>query len=200
MQRTFAIEYAIDDSSASAAAVRAGYTNQSADAHGPRMTRDARIQKVIEDTRAILDRESAELRRKVISELTAIAFSRLTKYYVTDPLTGETSIDIQALNASEDAAAIEELSVSLFRGKKTASAKVSSKLPALMALGKELGMFREKVEVKHDVNLLKLIEQSFEPPQIIDSTAYTSERSEETEVPSASPVIEPPSPQLELPL
>ena len=140
-QKLFCDEYLID-LNATQAAIRAGYSPETAKAIGcENLTKP--------DLRAYIDRAMAERSRRtgvnadrVVQELAKIAFVNAPD--VIDPETATIREDALA----EDTAAIQSVKVKTFgEDGLEREIKMADKLKALELLGKHLGMFKDKVEV-----------------------------------------------------
>ena len=140
-QKRFCEEYLID-LNATQAAIRAGYSPDTAKAIGcENLTKP--------DIRAHIDRAMAERSRRtgvnadrVIQELAKIAFVNATD--VIDPKTA--TVKENAL--PEDTAAIQTVKVKTFgEDGLEREIKMADKLRALEMLGRHLGMFKDKLEL-----------------------------------------------------
>lgn len=140
-QKRFCEEYLID-LNATQAAIRAGYSPDTAKAIGcENLTKP--------DIRAHIDRAMAERSRRtgvnadrVIQELAKIAFVNATD--VIDPKTA--TVKENAL--PEDMAAIQSVKVKTFgEDGLEREIKMADKLRALEMLGRHLGMFKDKLEL-----------------------------------------------------
>lgn len=140
-QKRFCEEYLID-LNATQAAIRAGYSPDTAKAIGcENLTKP--------DIRAHIDRAMAERSRRtgvnadrVVQELAKIAFVNATD--VIDPKTA--TVKENAL--PEDTAAIQSVKVKTFgEDGLEREIKMADKLRALEMLGRHLGMFKDKLEL-----------------------------------------------------
>lgn len=140
-QKRFCEEYLID-LNATQAAIRAGYSPDTAKAIGcENLTKP--------DIRAHIDRAMAERSRRtgvnadrVVQELAKIAFVNATD--VIDPKTATVKEDA----LPEDTAAIQSVKVKTFgEDGLEREIKMADKLRALELLGRHLGMFRDKLEL-----------------------------------------------------
>lgn len=140
-QKQFIEEYLID-LNATQAAIRAGYSPDTAKAIGSEnLTKP--------DIRACIDRAMAERSKRtgvnadrVVMELAKIAFINATD--VIDPKTATVKSDA----LPEDTAAIQSVKVKTFgEDGLEREIKMADKLKALELLGKHLGMFKDRVEL-----------------------------------------------------
>lgn len=140
-QKRFIEEYLID-LNATQAAIRAGYSPDTAKAIGcENLTKP--------DIRAHIDRAMAERSKRtgvnadrVVQELAKIAFVNATE--VIDPKTATVREDA----LPEDTAAIQSVKVKTFgEDGLEREIKMADKLKALEMLGRHLGMFKDKLEL-----------------------------------------------------
>lgn len=140
-QKRFIEEYLID-LNATQAAIRAGYSPDTAKAIGcENLTKP--------DIRAYIDRAMAERSKRtgvnadrVVQELAKIAFVNATE--VIDPKTATVKEDA----LPEDTAAIQSVKVKTFgEDGLEREIKMADKLKALEMLGRHLGMFKDKLEL-----------------------------------------------------
>lgn len=155
-QKRFAEEYLLDFNGARAAR-EAGYNKNVADRIAYQNLRKLEIQKYICELQE-KKKEKFELsEEKIIDELSAIAFSRITDYasiHKGFSMSGNivTVLDFkntEGLNERQ-IAAIGELSQT---DKGNIKMKLADKLKALELLGKQIGMFKDNVKVDGDVKL-----------------------------------------------
>lgn len=148
-QKRFCEEYLID-LNATQAAIRAGYSPDTAKAIGcENLTKP--------DIRAHIDRVMAERSRRtgvnadrVVQELAKIAFVNATD--VIDPKTATVKEDA----LPEDTAAIQSVKVKTFgEDGLEREIKMADKLKALEMLGRHLGMFKDKLELSGGLDIEK---------------------------------------------
>ena len=148
-QKRFIEEYLID-LNATQAAIRAGYSPDTAKAIGcENLTKP--------DIRAHIDRAMAERSKRtgvnadrVVQELAKIAFVNATE--VIDPKTAMVREDA----LPEDTAAIQSVKVKTFgEDGLEREIKMADKLKALELLGRHLGMFKDKMELSGGLNTEK---------------------------------------------
>lgn len=165
MAQRFAEEFIKDSSSSKKAAIRAGYSIDTAAQIGSRLLQDKRVRKLIKDSQ----KKGAEIcgitAARVLQELALIAFAKPGDV-VSVNSEGEAEVDLNGL--SRDKAAGSEVQVNLLDsgGRKSKSVSVKTvkpadKVAALTQIGKHLGMFKEQVEVNHTTTLKDLIDASF---------------------------------------
>ena len=161
MQLRFVTEYISDSSSVKAAAIRAGYSIDTASQQGSRLLADPRVQSLINEANK---KAAADLRittERVLQELWKIAGAN----------PGDTIMIEEDGEARIDPRAAGELVVTTVAGdsKKVKSVtaktiKPSDKLNALEKIAKITNMFpKEDKEVKIELSLTELIERSMAP-------------------------------------
>lgn len=143
-QQLFVDEYLID-LNATQAAIRAGYSVESARDIGCENLTKPNIQQAIAEKMAERSKRTGVNQDRVVLELAKIAFVNISDVVDTD--TGEI-----LPNASQnDLACIESVkfkqSDNQYGGSIEREVKVASKLKALEMLGKHLGMWNDKVDV-----------------------------------------------------
>lgn len=143
-QQLFVDEYLID-LNATQAAIRAGYSVESASEIGCENLTKPNIQQAIAIAMAERSRRTGVNQDRVVLELAKIAFVKITD--IVDPDTGEIRKDasdddlacvesIKYKHSDTDAGRSEEREV-----------KIASKLKALEKLGQHLGMWNDKIDV-----------------------------------------------------
>lgn len=156
-QRAFVDEYLVD-LNATAAAVRAGYSEKNAGKLGPRLLVTPKVRAAI-DKRLLARQARVEVTQdRVIEELARIGFANMMDY-VTVQSDGDAYVDLSKLTR-EQASAIAEVVVDEYtegrgedaRDVKRVKVKLIDKRGALVDLGKHLGLFSQpqKHTVKHD--------------------------------------------------
>jgi len=161
-QRRFAREYILD-TNATQAAIRAGYSAKSADQMGPRQLKNPLVAELIAELQAKLAEKLDLSAAKVLTELSAIAFSDVrdavkwwmedavdTKGKVTGRRPSITFHDSDTLD-KRTAAAISEVGVD---AKGNLKIKFHDKVASLEKLGKHLGLFTERVEITQPIRFI----------------------------------------------
>jgi len=149
-QKRFVDEYLID-MNATAAAIRAGYSEKTAQEQSSRMLLNVIISEHLAKRRASLEKRTEVSQDKVIKELAKIGFANMTDYLDYKTMLRETGQDangdiihdwamsVVAKDSSEvDGSPIQEVSISKDG---TFKFKLYSKLDALEKIGRYLGMF-----------------------------------------------------------
>ena len=143
-QQLFVDEYLID-LNATQAAIRAGYSVESARDIGCENLTKPNIQQAIAEKMAERSKRTGVNQDRVVLELAKIAFVNISDVVDTD--TGE----ILPNASQDDLACIESVkfkqSDNQYGGSIEREMKVASKLKALEMLGKHLGMWNDKVDV-----------------------------------------------------
>ncbi len=140
-QKRFIEEYLID-LNATQAAIRAGYSPETAGSIGNENLKKPEIRARIDTAMAERSKRTGVNADRVIEELAKMAFINAAD--VIDPKTA--TIKEDAL--PEDTAAIQSVKVKTFgEGGLEREIKMADKIKALELLGKHLGMFKDKVEV-----------------------------------------------------
>lgn len=140
-QKLFCEEYLID-LNATQAAIRAGYSPETAGAIGNENLKKPEIRAYIDRAMAERSRRTGVNADRVVQELAKIAFVNASD--VIDPETA--TIREDAL--PEDTAAIQSVKVKTFgEDGLEREIKMADKLKALELLGKHMGMFKERISV-----------------------------------------------------
>ena len=140
-QKLFCEEYLID-LNATQAAIRTGYSPETAGAIGNENLKKPEIRAYIDRAMAERSRRTGVNADRVVQELAKIAFVNASD--VIDPETA--TIREDAL--PEDTAAIQSVKVKTFgEDGLEREIKMADKLKALELLGKHMGMFKERISV-----------------------------------------------------
>ena len=143
-QRRFVEEYLID-LNATQAAIRAGYSPDTAKEIGCENLTKPNISKAVAKAMAERSRRTGISQDRVIEELAKIAFMNAADVINTD----DASILEEA--SREDLSCIQSVKVKQSDGEKGSlierEIKLADKLRALELLGKHLGMFKDKLEI-----------------------------------------------------
>jgi phage terminase small subunit len=158
MQKRFLTEYILDSSSGRAAAIRAGYSINSASDLASKMLKDPRVSKALQEANALAVKSLGLTAERVLQELWKIAGANPGDVVSLDS-DGEGHIDLSGA---------AEVSVTTVSGgsKKVKSVtsktvKPADKVSALDKVAKIMNLFPEKEkEVKVTLSLTELIEAS----------------------------------------
>ncbi len=140
-QKQFIEEYLVD-LNATQAAIRAGYSTDTAGSIGNENLKKPEIRTRIERAMAERSKRTGVNANRVIEELAKIAFIN-----AADVINPETAT-IKEDASPEDTAAIQSVKVKTFgEDGLEREIKMADKIKALELLGKHLGMFKDKIEV-----------------------------------------------------
>lgn len=161
-QSLFVKEYLVD-LNASQAAIRAGYSEETADRIGHENLKKLEIQKAINE--AMKERaERLEISQdKVLKEIALIAFGRLSNV-LSQEENGEVYVDLSNMSESDKALLAEVQSTRVTQdgdngSRETVSVKVKAndRLKALDMLMRHLGAYNDKIEVEGNVNIAPVL-------------------------------------------
>ena len=111
------------------------------------MLRQPQIKAAVEEADRKIYKKLEITAEKVKQELACIAFSSMMDYLKPNPnQPGEYVVDLDKINVNQ-AHAIEDYSLDVTGPNRRARIKLAGKIPALQLLGKELGLFGEKLEL-----------------------------------------------------
>lgn len=145
-QQKFADEYLID-LNATQAAIRAGYSSNSAEQQGSTLLRNPKVRAYIDERMAQHSARTGVNQERIIRELARVAFLDPTQ------LVNMNSAEIEEDASEDDRAAIASVKVKTMKGDVEMierEVKFADKLKALELLGKRFGMWIDKQQV--DVN------------------------------------------------
>lgn len=153
-QWMFVEEYLVD-LNGTQAAIRAGYSADTASAGACQLLRNIKIAAAID--RALSERPGVT-RARIVEELALIGFANMQDYMRSGG-DGDPYLDFSKLTRDQ-AAALAEVIVEDFKEGRGEDArdvrrikfKLSDKQAALEKLGKALGMFRDRLDVNHGVS------------------------------------------------
>ena len=145
-QKKFAEEYLID-LNATQAAIRAGYSPETAGSIGAENLKKPEIKSRIDKAMAERSRRTGINQDRVLQELARIGFAKITD--VVDPETAEIRTDA----SDDDLACIQSIKIKPNEFGTEREVKLYDKKSALVDLGKHLGLFKDKVELMGDMDL-----------------------------------------------
>lgn len=172
-QQRFVDEYVVDHN-ATQAAIRAGYSARSAETNGNRMLRNAQVAAAVKAAKADQRVRTELTADKVIAELRKIAFLDPRKAFNADG-------SLKAFHELDEdtAAGVVSLEVRNSSGNdgevvRTARIKFSDKRPALVDLGRHLGIFDPKCQPQADNPFRMLIDkvQGYAFPIVANPTSF----------------------------
>lgn len=151
-QQRFVDEFIID-CNATQAAIRAGYSANTAAEQGARLLRNANVQAAIQEAISKQQKRTEITADRVLQELAKLGFSNMMDYMTVAP-DGYAYVDLSTLTR-EQAAAIQEITVDEYidgsgedgRLVKKVKVKLADKRGALELIGKHFAMFTDKKEV-----------------------------------------------------
>ena len=145
-QKRFVEEYLID-LNATQAAIRAGYSPDTAGSIGAENLKKPEIKSRIDKAMAERSRRTGINQDRVLQELARIGFAKITD--VVDPETAEIRTDA----SDDDLACIQSIKIKPNEFGTEREVKLYDKKAALVDLGKHLGLFKDKVELSGDMDL-----------------------------------------------
>ena len=149
-QKRFVEEYLVD-LNATQAAIRAGYSPDSAGAIGCELLKKPDIRAHIDTEMANLSKRTGVNQERVIRELAKVAFvnmSDVVDFNTAQLLPGATSEDTAAIASVKVKTVHTDVGIGIEREIRTAD-----KLKALELLGKHLGMFTEQMKLSGDMGV-----------------------------------------------
>lgn len=145
-QKKFVEEYLID-LNATQAAIRAGYSPDTAGSIGAENLKKPEIKSRIDKAMAERSRRTGINQDRVLQELARIGFAKITD--VVDPETAEIRPDA----SDDDLACIQSIKIKPNEFGTEREVKLYDKKSALVDIGKHLGLFKDKLELTGDMDL-----------------------------------------------
>lgn len=145
-QKRFVEEYLID-LNATQAAIRAGYSPDTAGSIGAENLKKPEIKSRIDKAMAERSKRTGINQDRVLQELARIGFAKITD--VVDPETAEIRPDA----SDDDLACIQSIKIKPNEFGTEREVKLYDKKSALVDLGKHLGLFKDKLELTGDMEL-----------------------------------------------
>lgn len=145
-QKRFVEEYLID-LNATQAAIRAGYSPDTAGSIGAENLKKPEIKSRIDKAMAERSRRTGINQDRVLQELARIGFAKITD--VVDPDTAK----IRPNASEDDLACIQSIKIKPNEFGTEREVKLYDKKSALVDLGKHLGLFKDKLELTGDMDL-----------------------------------------------
>jgi len=139
-RQRFAEEYPID-LNATQAAIRAGYSEKTADRQGSRLLSIVEVQEAIEKQLDARSRRTEITQDRVLEEFARIGFHNAGDFFTWGP-DGVVVIDSATLTP-EQMAVVQEVSETVTKDGGTIKIKLADKLSALEKIGRHLGMFKD---------------------------------------------------------
>lgn len=145
-QKRFVEEYLID-LNATQAAIRAGYSPDTAGSIGAENLKKPEIKNRIDKAMAERSRRTGINQDRVLQELARIGFAKITD--VVNPDTAQIRPDA----SEDDLACIQSIKIKPNEFGTEREVKLYDKKAALVDLGKHLGLFKDKLELTGDMDL-----------------------------------------------
>lgn len=145
-QKRFVEEYLID-LNATQAAIRAGYSPDSAADIGSENLRKPDISAAVDRAIAERSKRTGINQDRVLRELARIGFAKITD--VVDPYTARIKEDA----SEDDLACIQSIKIKPNEWGMEREVKMYDKKAALVDIGRHLGMFKDKLELDADMEL-----------------------------------------------
>lgn len=145
-QKRFVEEYLID-LNATQAAIRAGYSPDSAADIGSENLRKPDISAAVDRAIAERSKRTGINQDRVLRELARIGFAKITD--VVDPYT----VRIKEDASEDDLACIQSIKIKPNEWGTEREVKMYDKKAALVDIGRHLGMFKDKLELDADMEL-----------------------------------------------
>ena len=154
-QQRFVEEYLID-LNATQAAIRAGYSERTAEQGGAQLLRNIKVRAAIDDAQKVRAERTEITADRVLKELALIGFADMGDYLrITDD--GNAFFDWSALPEGGTRVISEITQETYLEGKgedaetvKKTKFKLYDKRAALVDIGRHLGMFKDRVELTGD--------------------------------------------------
>lgn len=145
-QRRFCDEYLID-LNATQAAIRAGYSPDTAEQIGYQLLQKTSVSDDIARAMAERSKRTGINQDRVLQELARIGFAKITD--VMDPATAK----IKENASEDDLACIQSVKIKPNEWGTEREVKLCDKKAALELLGKHLGIFKDRLDVDMDMDL-----------------------------------------------
>ena len=172
-QQRFVDEYLID-LNATQAAIRAGYSEKTAQEQASRLLSNVMVRQAIEQRKKDREKRTEITQDKVLNEISKIAFgdARNVMSWGPDGLTLKDSEEI----SDTDAAFVAEVSETTTEHGGTLKLKTNDKLKALELLGKHLGLFKENIELTgKNGTPIQSVSVNMDPEQFIAAAKKVAE-------------------------
>lgn len=154
-QQRFVEEYLVD-LNATQAAIRAGYSERTAEATGSRLLRNVKVKTAIQQARDKRTERTEITQDMVIQQLAKIAF-----HDFRDVVEWEGN-KIRIRDSEEvDGTIIQEIQESISEGSRNLKVKTNDRMKALDMLGRHLGMFVDKKEISGKLDFADLLTQAW---------------------------------------
>lgn len=164
-QKRFCDEYLID-LNATQAAIRAGYKPKYVNKNVHKILDNPNVQEYLEKRMKDREERTEITQDDVVREIAAIAFSNPSDFFkiIDRPITAggipvldengnpKTYKDVEFVNTDNLSPESKKAIAGIKQGSNGLEVKLNDKLKALELLGRHLGMFKDKIEVKGEIN------------------------------------------------
>ena len=162
-QMRFVDEWLIDFNGKQAA-IRAGYSAKTAEATAARLLRNVKVQAEISRRQKDLQRRTEVTQDRVVKELARIAFANIADYLHVETQTRtkddgtEVTYQIVMLSETEDLSVDQRAALAnVKQSVNGVEIKLHDKIKALELLGRHIGMFTDKLEVKGAIDIASVL-------------------------------------------
>jgi phage terminase, small subunit len=161
-QMRFVDEWLIDFNGKQAA-IRAGYSAKTAEATAARLLRNVKVQAEISRRQKDLQRRTEVTQERVVMELARVAFADATDYVQVETRIinkGDIEVPIELAVHKETAelSADQRAAIAgIKQGANGIEVKLHDKIKALELLGRHIGMFTDKLEVKGAIDIASVL-------------------------------------------
>ena len=146
------------------AAIRAGYSAKTAEATAARLLRNVKVQAEISRRQKDLQRRTEVTQERVVKELARIAFANIADYLHVETQTRtkddgtEVTYQIVMLSETEDLSVDQRAALAnVKQNVNGVEIKLHDKIKALELLGRHIGMFTDKLEVKGAIDIASVL-------------------------------------------
>lgn len=167
-EQRFVHEVSLDVGTRKDAAIRAGYSPEGAAQQASALMKKPKIKQAIQETREELGARMGITPERILQELMLIGFAN-PQEYMTEDEDGNQELDLSKVKGHAGRAFTVEVETS-----KSGTARVQrtkfkmlDKADALLKMGKQIGMFTEKVEHQVSMSLEDLVANSYKKPDEI---------------------------------
>ena len=148
-QKIFVAEYLVD-LNATQAAIRAGYSSRTAEWIGPQLLGKTHVAEEIRAAMAAREKRTEITQDRVLKELAKLGFSNMADYMMVGE-DGKPMLDWARLTRDQAAAIVEVTVENVGELVTKTKFKLADKRASLVDIGKHLGMFVDRKEVKADI-------------------------------------------------
>ena len=167
-QMRFVDEWLIDFNGKQAA-IRAGYSAKTAEVTAAKLLRNVKVQAEIARRQKDLQRRTEVTQDRVVKELARSAFANIADYVRVETQTctkddgTETTYQIVMLSETEDLSADQRAALATVKQSVNGvEIKLHDKIKALELLGRHIGMFNDKLEVKGAIDIASVLSEARE--------------------------------------